>query len=87
MRPASATSDGLNFAHFYRMQFQPPQSAAPEPAAGATFYGNDAWSIHKGSCGLGYIFPDRATGWDVAAVSVSLPPAPPQRLVPAAARG
>lgn len=39
----------------------------------ATFYGNDAWSIHKGSCGLGYIFPDRATGWDVAAVSDASP--------------
>ncbi|KAF8055096.1 2-carboxy-D-arabinitol-1-phosphatase [Scenedesmus sp. PABB004] len=35
----------------------------------ATFYGTDAWSIHKGSCMFGYLDYRRATGWDVTAIS------------------
>eukprot|EP00879_Flechtneria_rotunda_P007961 GHRR01008341.1.p1 GENE.GHRR01008341.1~~GHRR01008341.1.p1 ORF type:complete len:252 (+),score=63.02 GHRR01008341.1:248-1003(+) len=37
----------------------------------ATFYGNEPWywSIHHGSCGEGYLWPDEGTGWDVAALS------------------
>lgn len=35
----------------------------------ATFYGTDAWSIHKGSCMFGYLDYRRATGWDVVAIS------------------
>jgi len=36
----------------------------------ATFYGNEPWlwSIHEGSCGYGYIWPDEPLGWDVAAL-------------------
>lgn len=36
----------------------------------ATFYGNEPWlwSIHKGSCGYGYIWPNEGTGWDVTAL-------------------
>lgn len=36
-----------------------------------TFYGNEPWlwSIHEGSCGYGYIWPDEPLGWDVAALS------------------
>ena len=30
--------------------------------ARATYYGTDAWSIHTGECGFGYICPDRWTG-------------------------
>ncbi len=45
--------------------------------ARATYYGTDAWSIHTGECGFGYICPQRwtggpqglAEGWDVAAIS------------------
>ncbi|KAI8471576.1 MAG: RlpA-like double-psi beta-barrel-protein domain-containing protein-containing protein [Monoraphidium minutum] len=37
--------------------------------ARATYYGTDAWSIHKGSCGYGYIWKDEPLGWDVAAAS------------------
>lgn len=35
-----------------------------------TFYGNEPWlwSIHEGSCGFGYIWPDEPLGWDVAAL-------------------
>lgn len=37
----------------------------------ATFYGNEPWlwSIHEGSCGYNYIFPDEPLGWDVAALA------------------
>jgi hypothetical protein len=35
----------------------------------ATFYGTDAWSIHKGSCGYGWLDKNVATGWDVVAIS------------------
>jgi len=35
----------------------------------ATFYGLDGWSIHKGSCGLQYQWPDIYPGFDVAAIS------------------
>ncbi|WIA09193.1 hypothetical protein OEZ85_008604 [Tetradesmus obliquus] len=37
----------------------------------ATFYGNEPWywSIHHGSCGYGYQWPDQNTGWDIAALS------------------
>lgn len=31
-------------------------------------YGNDAWSIHKGSCGYGYIYPTDPLGWNVMAM-------------------
>lgn len=34
--------------------------------------GTDAWSIHKGSCMYGYLDWQRATGWDVAAMSGKL---------------
>lgn len=42
--------------------------------ARATFYGRDAWSVHTGSCGYGFICPGRwsgqlAQGYDVTAVS------------------
>lgn len=36
------------------------------PCAGATFYGLDGWSIHKGACGLGYqvcMLQGAAGGW------------------------
>eukprot|EP01025_Chloroclados_australasicus_P068414 TRINITY_DN94_c0_g1_i4.p4 TRINITY_DN94_c0_g1~~TRINITY_DN94_c0_g1_i4.p4 ORF type:complete len:192 (+),score=8.79 TRINITY_DN94_c0_g1_i4:235-810(+) len=35
-----------------------------------TYYGNEPWfwSIHKGSCGYGYICENQGTGWDVAAL-------------------
>eukprot|EP00879_Flechtneria_rotunda_P015315 GHRR01016009.1.p1 GENE.GHRR01016009.1~~GHRR01016009.1.p1 ORF type:complete len:151 (+),score=29.76 GHRR01016009.1:272-724(+) len=41
----------------------------------ATYYGNEPWywSIHYGSCGRGYIWPDQGTGWDVAALADSHP--------------
>lgn len=37
----------------------------------ATFYGDEPWywTIHHGSCGKGYLWPDEGTGWDVAALS------------------
>lgn len=35
----------------------------------ATYYGTDAWSIHMGSCGYGYIYKDEPLGWDVAAMT------------------
>ncbi|WIA29269.1 hypothetical protein OEZ86_011777 [Tetradesmus obliquus] len=37
----------------------------------ATFYGNEPWywSIHHGSCGHNYQWPDQGTGWDVAAMN------------------
>lgn len=35
----------------------------------ATFYGTDAWPIHRGSCGYGYLDPGVSTGWDVAALA------------------
>ncbi|WIA16123.1 hypothetical protein OEZ85_012842 [Tetradesmus obliquus] len=35
----------------------------------ATHYGTDAWSIHKGSCGYGWLDKNVATGWDVGAIS------------------
>jgi len=35
--------------------------------------GTDAWSIHKGSCMYGYLDYQRATGWDVVAVSDRAP--------------
>lgn len=43
-------------------------------SARATFYGRDAWSLHNGACGFGYICENRwssqlAEGWDVAAIS------------------
>lgn len=38
-------------------------------SARATFYGADAWSIHRGSCQYGLIDPCKGTGWDVAALS------------------
>ena len=45
--------------------------------ARATYYGTDAWSIHTGECGFGYICPQRwtggphglAEGWDITAIS------------------
>ena len=30
--------------------------------ARATYYGTDAWSIHTGECGFGFICPQRWTG-------------------------
>ncbi|WIA44468.1 hypothetical protein OEZ86_007214 [Tetradesmus obliquus] len=37
----------------------------------ATYYGNEpwGWSIHFGSCGYYYLWPDQGTGWDVGALS------------------
>ena len=51
-----------------------PSPPLPRPAIEnrrrrATFYGVDAWSIHKGSCGYGQLAEDVGTGWDVAALS------------------
>ncbi|EFJ40108.1 hypothetical protein VOLCADRAFT_100183 [Volvox carteri f. nagariensis] len=39
--------------------------------ARATRYGgtDDGWNINEGSCGYGYLDHDRATGWDIAAMS------------------
>lgn len=50
-------------------------SAQDWVTARATFYGLDAWSLHNGACGFGYICQNRwgsqlAEGWDVAAISV-----------------
>lgn len=48
------------------------QLAEPGPwrVGRATSYGNEPWlwSIHEGSCGYGYIWPDEPLGWDVAAM-------------------
>lgn len=41
-----------------------PQPLTPQPSPGT-----DEWSIHKGSCGYGYIWKDEPLGWDVAAAS------------------
>ncbi|PRW39389.1 formate nitrite transporter [Chlorella sorokiniana] len=40
---------------------------------GATYYGLDGWSIHKGACGLGYQYKNQGTGWDVAAIADASP--------------
>lgn len=32
-----------------------------------TFYGTDGFSVHRGSCGYGFLDPDASTGWDIAA--------------------
>jgi len=40
----------------------------PPRAGRSTFFGTDRWTIHKGSCGYGYIPKEAITGWDVAAV-------------------
>ncbi|GAB4814157.1 hypothetical protein N2152v2_001203 [Parachlorella kessleri] len=42
-------------------------------AGRASYYGTDGWSIHKGSCGFGYCWPDIGTGWDVAAIADASP--------------
>lgn len=39
----------------------------------ATFYGTDAWSIHKGSCGFGWLDRTVATGYNIAAISDTAP--------------
>ncbi|KXZ51940.1 hypothetical protein GPECTOR_11g65 [Gonium pectorale] len=40
------------------------------PARATRFDGpDDWWSIHEGSCGFGYLDQDKASGWDVAALS------------------
>ncbi|KAL6766931.1 hypothetical protein ACKKBG_A37945 [Auxenochlorella protothecoides x Auxenochlorella symbiontica] len=39
----------------------------------ATYYGTDGWSIHTGSCGFGYQWPDVGTGFDVAAIADAAP--------------
>lgn len=48
------------------------QVAEPGPwrVGRATSYGSEPWlwSIHEGSCGYGYIWPDEPRGWDVAAL-------------------
>ncbi len=41
----------------------------PWKAGRATYYGADAWSVHKGSCGFGYQYPSVYPGLDVAAIS------------------
>lgn len=35
----------------------------------ATYHGTDAWPIHKGSCGFGYLDPEVSTGWDITALA------------------
>lgn len=35
----------------------------------ATFHGTDAWPIHKGSCGYGYLDPEIMSGWDITALA------------------
>jgi len=35
----------------------------------ATFYGVDAWNIHQGSCGYGWLDKKVATGWNIAAIA------------------
>lgn len=42
----------------------------------ATYFGLDAWSIHRGSCGMGYQWPDIYPGFDVAAISDASPEFP-----------
>ncbi|PNH07993.1 Expansin-A1 [Tetrabaena socialis] len=38
--------------------------------ARGTWYGTgDAWTIHKGACNYGYLYPDEPLGWDIAAMS------------------
>ena len=44
----------------------PPLPHPCRPPIGATYYGLDGWSIHKGACGLGYQYKNQGTGWDVA---------------------
>ncbi|GMH39983.1 hypothetical protein BSKO_07887 [Bryopsis sp. KO-2023] len=46
------------------------QVASPWIAGRATSYGSEPWlwSIHEGSCGYGYIWPDEPLGWDKAAM-------------------
>jgi hypothetical protein len=39
----------------------------------ASFYGLDGWSIHKGSCGLGYQWPDLYPGFDTVAIADASP--------------
>lgn len=51
----------------------PRPPALPRPHAGATYYGLDGWSIHKGACGLGYQYKNQGTGWDVAAIADASP--------------
>ncbi|KAI8112235.1 hypothetical protein M9434_003559 [Picochlorum sp. BPE23] len=41
----------------------------PWKSGRATYFGADGWSIHRGSCGLGYQFRDIYPGFDVIAVS------------------
>lgn len=48
-------------------------SAAGWQTSRSTYYGTDAWSIHTGSCGYGYLAGDVGTGWDIAALSDSSP--------------
>jgi len=45
----------------------------------ATFFGRDAWSLHEGSCGFGFVCPNRWTskglrhGYDLVAISDQSP--------------
>lgn len=50
-----------------------PAPPLPPSHAGATYYGLDGWSIHKGACGLGYQYKNQGTGWDVAAIADASP--------------
>ena len=62
MAPAAASSSPLvspwspsdrNEPHYADDRLAPPCPSSPILQR-ATFYGTDAWSIHKGSCGFGY---------------------------------
>lgn len=49
------------------------QPTGPWMVGRATYYGTDAWSIHKGSCGYGTIYQDEPLGWNVAAMPDTAP--------------
>lgn len=46
-----------------------PAHAPPAPTGRSTYYGTDAWTLDKGSCGYGYLDKNVGTGWDTAALS------------------
>jgi hypothetical protein len=51
-----------------------------------SYYGDDDWSIHKGSCDYGYIGQNEPHGWDVVAISGARRPAARRAAPPPLAR-